>query len=250
VVAGLEGVLGLVCAWTGDPAQAVHHFATAEAARKGTGVRAPSLYWWRAEYVEALVEAGQPADALSLLDAWELDARRLDLTYLLAQVARCRGLLAAARGEVDVAVDVLQRAVAQSEAAGDAFGRARAALALGITLRRARQRRAAREVLDAAVHAFSAMGADGWAATARAEVGRIGGRTDTHGLTPAERRVAALVAEGRTNREVAAALFLGERTVETHLTHVYGKLGVRSRAALVRVYRDSGQSSGDSAMTR
>jgi DNA-binding CsgD family transcriptional regulator len=52
------------------------------------------------------------------------------------------------------------------------------------------------------------------------------------GLTPAEARVAALVVEGRTNREVAAALVLGERTVEAHLTHIYAKLGVRSRIEL------------------
>ena len=52
----------------------------------------------------------------------------------------------------------------------------------------------------------------------------------------AGRRVAALVAGGRTNREVAAALVLGERTVETHLTHIYAKLGVRSRTELARVY--------------
>jgi DNA-binding CsgD family transcriptional regulator len=69
---------------------------------------------------------------------------------------------------------------------------------------------------------------------ARAELGRIGGRTREEGLTAAERRVAALVAEGRTNKEVAAALLLGERTVETHLSHVYAKLGVRSRAELAR----------------
>jgi len=54
-------------------------------------------------------------------------------------------------------------------------------------------------------------------------------------LTPAERRVAALVAEGRTNREVAAALFLGERTVASHLTHIYAKLGIRSRTELARM---------------
>ena len=53
-------------------------------------------------------------------------------------------------------------------------------------------------------------------------------------MTPAERRVAILVAEGRTNREVAAALFLGERTVASHLTHIYAKLGVRSRTELAR----------------
>jgi len=63
-------------------------------------------------------------------------------------------------------------------------------------------------------------------------------------LTAAERRVATLVAEGRTNREVAAALSLGERTVETHLSHVYAKLGVRSRTELARTFRVAEQSSG------
>jgi DNA-binding CsgD family transcriptional regulator len=66
----------------------------------------------------------------------------------------------------------------------------------------------------------------------RGDLGKIGGRTSEEGLTAAERRVAALVAEGRTNREVAAALFLAERTVASHLTHIYAKLGVRSRTEL------------------
>ena len=67
---------------------------------------------------------------------------------------------------------------------------------------------------------------------ARAELGAIGGRRRESELTAAERRVATLAAEGRTNREVAAALFVGERTVETHLSHIYAKLGVRSRTEL------------------
>ena len=69
------------------------------------------------------------------------------------------------------------------------------------------------------------------------ELGRIGGRRREEGLTPAERRVAVLVAEGRTNREVAAALFVTERTVASHLSHVYAKLGVRSRTELARQLR-------------
>ena len=84
---------------------------------------------------------------------------------------------------------------------------------------------------------------------ARAELGRIGGRTREEGLTAAERRVAALVAEGRTNKEVAAALFCGERTVETHLSHVYAKLGMRSRAQLARRFRPDEQSSGEPAIS-
>jgi DNA-binding CsgD family transcriptional regulator len=149
-------------------------------------------------------------------------------------VTRCRGLVAAARSEVDDALTLLARAVAEHEAAGDPFGRARALLALGVVRRRARLKRPARDAIESALAAFEALGASGWAAQARAELGRIGGRTREEGLTSAERRVAALVAEGRTNREVAAALFLGERTVASHLTRIYAKLGVRTRTELAR----------------
>lgn len=96
------------------------------------------------------------------------------------------------------------------------------------------QERSARQAIEAALEGFESIGAAGWAARARAELGRIGGRSRTEGLTAAEGRVAVLVAQGQTNREVAAALFLSERTVASHLTHVYAKLGVRSRTELAR----------------
>jgi DNA-binding NarL/FixJ family response regulator len=153
---------------------------------------------------------------------------------VLAQAARCRGLVSAARGDVPEGLSVLERAVAQHEAVGDPFGRARALLALGIVRRRARQKRTAREAIEAALAGFEELGAASWADKARAELGTIGGRRREEGLTAAEQRVAALVIEGRTNREVAATLFLGERTVETHLSHIYAKLGVRSRTELAR----------------
>jgi DNA-binding CsgD family transcriptional regulator len=74
-----------------------------------------------------------------------------------------------------------------------------------------------------------------WAAQARGELARIGGRRSTPGeLTEAERRIAVLVAEGRPNREVAAALFLTEHSVEATLTRIYRKLDIRSRAELAR----------------
>jgi DNA-binding CsgD family transcriptional regulator len=147
-------------------------------------------------------------------------------------VTRCRGLVAPARGDVEQALALLAQAAAEHEAVGDPFGHARALLALGIARRRGRQKRPAREAIEAARERFEAIGASGWAARARVELGRVGGRTREEGLTAAERRVAALVAEGRTNREIAAALFLGERTVASHLTHIYAKLGVRSRTEL------------------
>ena len=100
---------------------------------------------------------------------------------------------------------------------------------------RAKRRAAARTTLGEALASFEQLGAAIWIERAKSELGTIGGRTREEGLTAAEQRVAALVAEGRTNREVAAALFLGERTVASHLTHIYAKLGIRSRTELARV---------------
>ena len=156
---------------------------------------------------------------------------------MLAHVTRGRGLLAAARDEVEEALALLARAVAEHESVGDPFGQARALLALGSVRRRARQKRASREAIEAACETFEAIGAESWAGRARAELGRLGGRRAESGRTAAEQRVAALVAEGRTNREDAAALFLGERTVASHLTHIYAKLGLRSRTELARRLR-------------
>jgi DNA-binding CsgD family transcriptional regulator len=234
ILSGQEAVLGLVEAWSGNARDALVRFAAAEKARTDADVREPSMYWWRADYVEALLEVGHLEAPVNLLDVWEAEATRVAREPVLAQVTRCRGLLAAARGDVDQALALLGRAVAEHEAVGDPFGRARALLALGVVRRRGRQKRPARDAIEMALREFEAIGASGWAAKARGELGRIGGRTREEGLTAAERRVAALVAEGRTNQEVAAALFLGERTVASHLTHIYAKLGIRSRTELAR----------------
>jgi DNA-binding CsgD family transcriptional regulator len=153
---------------------------------------------------------------------------------VLAQVTRCRGLVAAAGGEIELAASLLRQAALEHEAVGDPYGRARAYLALGVVRRRAREKRGARDAIETALSGFGELGAATWVDVARKELGRIGGRTREDGLTAAERRVADLVAKGKTNREVAAALFLGERTVASHLTHIYAKLGVRSRTELAR----------------
>ena len=165
---------------------------------------------------------------------WEADAARLGREWVLAHATRCRGLLEGAEGSLARAASLLEQAIAKHEAAGDPYGHARALLALGVTRRRDRQKAAARAALQAALRGFERLGASTWVEQAHHELGSIGGRTHESGLTAAEQRVAALVAEGRTNREVAAALFLGERTVASHLTHIYAKLGVRSRTELAR----------------
>ena len=189
--------------------------------------------------VEALIAAGRDADAGRLLDWYQGNATRLGRVSGLAAAARLRGLLAAARGDAEGAVAQLERAAALHEDVPMPLERGRTLLALGAAHRRAKSKRSAREALERACRLFDATEAAVWAASANAELGRIGGRAPSGGeLTPSERRVAALVAEGRTNRETAAALFVSERTVEGHLSRVYAKLGVRSRAELARRFQD------------
>jgi DNA-binding CsgD family transcriptional regulator len=105
---------------------------------------------------------------------------------------------------------------------------------------RGKQKRAARQALEQALALFDELGARLWWAKATAELARIGGRPPrTGGLTPAERRVAELAAQGHTNREIASLLFLSAKTVDAHLTSAYAKLGVRSRTELAHRLGDT-----------
>jgi DNA-binding CsgD family transcriptional regulator len=227
-------ILGLAALWSGDRSAAAEWLGKADRRAAELGWGEPSVRWWSADYAETLLELGRIDEAVRVVDVWEADGTRTGREWVLAHVTRCRGLVAAAQEAIDQAASLVQQAVTQHEEVGDPFGRARALLALGVVHRRARQKRAARDAISDALGGFEQLGAATWVAKARAELGSIGGRTRQEGLTAAERRVAALVAEGQTNREVAAALFLGERTVASHLTHIYAKLGVRSRTELSR----------------
>jgi DNA-binding CsgD family transcriptional regulator len=230
----LQAVPGLVALWSGDAATGAEALGKADRQALALGWGSPDARPWTADYAEALLELGRVDQAVEVIDRWEGDAIRLGRDRMIAHVTRCRGLVAAARGAVDEATSSLEQAVARHHEVGDAFGHARAQLALGVVRRRARQKRAARDAIAAALSEFEQLGAASWIERARSELGTIGGRTRQEGLTPAERRVAALVVEGRTNQEVAAALFLAERTVASRLTRVYAKLGVRSRTELAR----------------
>jgi DNA-binding CsgD family transcriptional regulator len=193
------------------------------------------------DHVEALVELGRRDEATELLDWYEGNARRLERVSALANCARCRGLLAAQAGQLESALSAFEEALDWHAKVELPLDRGRTLLALGATLRRSKRRREARETLDEAVAVFERIGAALWAERARAELKRISGRAATPGaLTPAEERVAALVAEGKTNKEVGAALFLSDRTVEGHLAHIFGKLGIRHRAELAGALQTRG----------
>jgi DNA-binding CsgD family transcriptional regulator len=139
------------------------------------------------------------------------------------------------------AIAALEHAVALAEAGWvGPFDLARARLCLGEALRRAGKRSDARHPLAQAHASFEQLGAAPWAKRAAAELAATGitaarRRSPVHvRLTPQELRVALQVAEGYSNQEVAARLFLSPKTIEVHLSHIYAKLGLRSRTALAR----------------
>ena len=127
----------------------------------------------------------------------------------------------------------LERAFELHEGLGQPLELARTHLVMGTIRRRSRQKRAARDSLQAALNSFEQIGARLWAERARAELARIGGRAlAADALTPTEQRVAELVAAGGTYREVADALFISPKTVQWNLSKIYRKLGIRSRSQL------------------
>jgi DNA-binding CsgD family transcriptional regulator len=132
-------------------------------------------------------------------------------------------------------VSELKRSIDTLIPLGQPFEIARSYLALGVTQRRAKQKRAAREAFARATEIFAEIGATAWAQKALAETTRIGGRrSEGQALTDSEAAIAILVGEGLTNAEIAARLFISPRTVEANLTRIYRKMEVSSRAQLTQ----------------
>jgi DNA-binding CsgD family transcriptional regulator len=187
--------------------------------------------------VEAAVRAGDPDVArpwLADLASW---AASTGAAWALAATAHGRALL----GEDEEAEQHFAAALELHAAAGRPFDRARTELALGEHLRRARRRVEAREHLRTALDAFEMLGATPWAERARTELrasGQTARRRDPSTLdelTAQELQIAQYVAEGLSNRDVAAQLFLSPRTIDFHLRNVFRKLGISSRIELARL---------------
>jgi DNA-binding CsgD family transcriptional regulator len=232
IVRSAERALGFLELSLGNPA-AAHAVLEPLIARSGIGH--PYAAAAAPDDIEALVELGKIAEAEAVLAGLAVHVGRTGRPRATAALRRCEALIAAVRGEPDAATAYAQEAITTSGAVLEPLERGRALLVLGQIRRRARQRGAAREALEAARGLFEECGAPLWVERVRAELSRIGGRAASRDeLTPSERRVAELVAEGRTNREVAAELFVSVHTVEKALTHSYRKLGLRSRAELAR----------------
>lgn len=184
---------------------------------------------------EALIATGELDRASAVVAHLEARGNELSHPWCVASAGRCRGLLLGAAREFESAFAVFGDALEQHDLVPAPFERARTLLALGSVQGRARKRRAARDSLEAAASVFEDLGTPLWVQRASAELDRVGGRAEAPGeLTPHERRIAGLVREGLTNKEVAATLFVSDRTVESALTQIYRKLDVRSRTELAR----------------
>ena len=197
------------------------------------GLELPGVAAWAQDLAEAYVRAGDPAAATRVLSTLEQHATRSNAHLAHAAVARCRGLMA---GEDEYFL----RALALHDQRPAPFERARTELCFGEQLRRGGHRTEAREHLRRALGTFDALGARPWSEHALRELHATGERARRRGpdtaaqLTPQELQVALLVAEGATNKEAAAALFLSPKTIEAHLLRVYRKLGLHSRTELAR----------------
>jgi ATP/maltotriose-dependent transcriptional regulator MalT len=187
--------------------------------------------WALVELIESGVRGGQQEEAAAALDRLSEHTRASGTQWALGIEARCRGLLSDDESYYQESVERLSRSRGALELA-------RSRLVYGEWLRRENRRVDAREQLRAAHEMFSQMGATAFADRARRELSATGETVRKRTvetldvLTTQEAQVARLAAQGRTNPEIAAMLFLSARTVEYHLHKVFPKLGISSRREL------------------
>ncbi len=224
------------------PEAALAHLEAQARALRGQGIDDVDLAPGP-ELVDTYLRLGRPEEAAAATAEFTAAAQAKGQPWALARAERCRGMLA----ESSEFEQCFEQAVLLHERTPDDFETARTRLSFGARLRRERKRVRSREELRAALDAFEGLGAWPWAEQARGELqatGETARRRDTStldDLTPQERQIARLLADGRTTREAAASMFLSPKTVEYHLGHVYRKLGIRSREQLAAAFSEDGE---------
>lgn len=230
-----RSVLGFLELSLGNPAGAHEWLSPVVEFLQRMATAEPCVIPCMADEIEALILLGDTDAADRLLVTLETQGRALDRPWAIAAAARCRALMLAARKDLDAARGMLEVALKEHDRVEQPLELARTLLVAGEVERRSKQKRSARSSLEEALQIFEEIGARIWAERARDSLERVGGAVGKAGeLTPTEIQVADLVAEGRTNREVAETLFLSVKTVEANLSRIFHKLGVRSRAELIR----------------
>ncbi len=225
--------MGEIAAALGDAAATARHLGPLATTLLDAGVRDPGELRYLVTAVEAHLLLGH-VDAAARLGVWlEREAERVPRPSVTSAALASRGLLDAARGDLGAAVDHLDAAVDEARRAPLPYELGQLSLLLGKVQRRATRKRAARTILLEAHELFVRLGARRWAENTHRELARIGGRAPAQGtLSESEQRVAGLVTQGLSNKEVAAALFVTPKAVEASLSRVYAKTGARSRTQL------------------
>jgi ATP/maltotriose-dependent transcriptional regulator MalT len=206
--------------------------AKVELAPKATEIIAASFI---PDAVEAMVALGRLEPAEQLVTTLERNGSRLQRNWMLAVGRRGRGMLLGARGDVPAAVEMVEQAMAAHRRLSMPFECARTQLLLGQLQRRKRLKDASAATIHESLATFEQLGTSLWADRARAELGRVDvGTLRRVAMSPSEKRVAELAGSGMTNRNIAAAMFISPKTVESNLSRIYAKLGIHSRAELGR----------------
>jgi DNA-binding CsgD family transcriptional regulator len=223
-------------AWRlGQVEEASRVFGLLERSSRLVDLLDPGIYPWAYPAVAAHLACGRDEDAARVLDWLVPRAEVLPAHWPKAVVAGARAALAERRGDLDEA-EVAFAQAASSHNPAMPLARAEALTDYGALLIRRNRPAPARPLLAEAVQLADGCGAAWHAERARVAWRRAGGRsraTPAGALTPQERAVADLARAGRTNREIAAQLYLSVNTVETHLSHVYRKLGISGRWQLI-----------------
>jgi ATP/maltotriose-dependent transcriptional regulator MalT len=230
----LLAVKGFLELSLGQPQEAHNTLAALANQTVAAGFAQPAVQRFHPDLVEAAIEVGDLEGARMHAAELEVCAKALKTPWARSLSARCEGLVVGAEGDLEAALDQLERALVEHARLPNAFERGRTLLHRGIVLRRLKRKRAARESIDSAVELFEQLGAKLWLKRARAELARISGISPkaNNRLTETEQRIAALVASGHANKQVAAELYVTVRTVESNLTRIYKKLGIHSRSQL------------------
>jgi DNA-binding CsgD family transcriptional regulator len=223
---------GLVEICAGRWADATHLLEEARSIADVVGLFEAAPIPFGQDLVEALLKVGRvdaaDVEAQHLVTA----ARQAGLPLPLALASRSIALVHSARSEHAAGIASVMAAIDIHADVDDPFHWARTELAAGDVLRRGGRRADARRHFDLALQMFEELGATSFSRAARAGLDRVATRTTVQELTETERRVAELAAAGRSNTEISGEMFIAVRTVESNLTRVYRKLGVRSRSQL------------------